>query len=90
LKLFGLIGPNDTSTDDGSAALRFYSFTSFGTRPFTDKLPSSSAYFSLDGGNTKLANFGVNSDPSDFLNTGVQGGTDPFNTNFIQDRRFKA
>ena len=57
----------------------FYRFTSSGTRLFTDNIPASSAYFSLDGGNTKLADFGVSSDPSDFLNSGVQGGNDPFN-----------
>ena len=57
----------------------FYRFTSAGTRLFTDNIPASSAYFSLDGGNTKLADFGVSSDPSDFLNSGVQGGNDPFN-----------
>ncbi len=37
------------------------------------------AYFSIDGGVTKLADYGQNSDPSDFLNTGVQGSTDSFN-----------
>src|SRR5205807_553917 len=37
------------------------------------------AYFSVDGGKTKLADFGQNSDPSDFLNSGVQGPNDPFN-----------
>ena len=101
LKLFGLISPNSTTTDDGSATFAtdinpnllvgvalhelthaigrvpygsepdifdFYRFTSPGTRLFTDNIPASSAYFSLDGGNTKLADFGVSSDPSDFLN----------------------
>ena len=33
---------------------------------------------SIDGGNTKLANFGQTSDASDFLTTGVQGSNDPF------------
>jgi hypothetical protein len=37
------------------------------------------SYFSLDGGVTKLADFGQHSDPSDFLNSGVQGSNDPFN-----------
>ena len=46
----------------------FYRFTGPGTRLFTDNIPANSAYFSLDGGNTKLADFGVSSDPSDFLN----------------------
>ena len=101
LKLFGLISPNSTATDDGSATFAtdinsnllvgvalhelthamgrvpygsepdifdFYRFTGPGTRLFTDNIPASSAYFSLDGGNTKLADFGVSSDPSDFLN----------------------
>ena len=112
LKLFGLISPNSTTTDDGSATFAtdinsnllvgvalhelthaigrvpygpqpdifdFYRFTSSGSRLFTDNIPASSAYFSLDGGNTKLADFGISSDPSDFLNSGVQGGNDPFN-----------
>ena len=112
LKLFGLLSPNSTTTDDGSATFAtdinsnllvgvalhelthaigrvpygsqpdifdFYRFTSAGTRLFTDNIPASSAYFSLDGGNTKIADFGVSSDPSDFLNSGVQGGNDPFN-----------
>jgi VCBS repeat-containing protein len=101
LKLFGLISPNSTTTDDGSATFAtdinpnllvgvalhelthamgrvpygtepdifdFYRFTSAGSRLFTDNIPASSAYFSLDGGNTKLADFGISSDPSDFLN----------------------
>ena len=101
LKLFGLLGANDTTTDDGSATFAtdisssllvgvalhelthalgrvpygsqpdifdFYRFTSAGTRLFTDSIPASAAYFSVDGGNTKLADFGLNSDPSDFLN----------------------
>jgi VCBS repeat-containing protein len=112
LKLFGLISPNDTTTDDASATFAtdinpgllvgvalhelthamgrvpygsqpdifdFYRFTSAGTRLFTDNIPASSAYFSLNGGSTKIADFGVSSDPSDFLNSGVQGSNDPFN-----------
>jgi VCBS repeat-containing protein len=56
----------------------FYRFTSQGTYLFTDNKPASSSYFSLSGGATKLADFGVNSDPSDFLNSGVQGSNDAF------------
>ncbi|CAL74763.1 hypothetical protein BRADO0843 [Bradyrhizobium sp. ORS 278] len=37
------------------------------------------AYFSLDGGHTKIADYGQTSDPADFLNTGIQGGHDPLN-----------
>ena len=112
LKLFGLLGANDTTTDDGSATFAtdinpsllvgvalhelthalgrvpygsqpdifdLYRFTSPGNYLFSDSIPSSAAFFSLNGGNTKIADFGQNSDPSDFLNSGVQGGNDPFN-----------
>ena len=106
LKLFGLLGANDTTTDDGSATFAtdisssllvgvalhelthalgrvpygaqsngftpdifdFYRFTGPGARLFSDSIPASAAYFSVDGGNTKLADFGLYSDPSDFLN----------------------
>ncbi|MGY3448596.1 NF038122 family metalloprotease [Bradyrhizobium sp. USDA 4353] len=37
------------------------------------------AYFSLDGGVTKIADYGQMSDPADFLNTGIQGAHDPLN-----------
>ncbi|MGJ4955805.1 NF038122 family metalloprotease [Bradyrhizobium sp. HKCCYLRH2015] len=37
------------------------------------------AYFSLDGGVTKIADYGQMSDPADFLNTGIQGARDPLN-----------
>jgi len=112
LKLWGLLGANDTTTDDGTATFAtdinpnllvgvalhelthamgrapygtqpdvfdFYRFTSPGVRLFTDNIPASAAYFSLDGGTTKIVDYGQNSDPSDFLNSGVQGGNDPFN-----------
>ena len=57
----------------------FYRFTSPGTRLFSGSIPAPAAYFSVDGGVTKLADYGQNSDPSDFLNSGVQGANDPFN-----------
>ena len=112
LKLFGLLGPNDTTTDDGSATFAtdiqssllagvalhelthalgrvpygsqpdifdFYRFTSPGTQLIANGNTAPAAYFSVDGGNTKLADLGQTSDPSDFLNSGVQGGNDPFN-----------
>jgi hypothetical protein len=112
LKLFGLVSPNDTTTDDGSATFAtdidpnrlvgvalhelthalgrvpygsqpdifdFYRFTSTGHRLFSDGSTASAAYFSLDGGATKIADYGETSDPSDFLNNGVQGANDPFN-----------
>ena len=56
-----------------------FRFTSPGVRVFNGASTASAAYFSVDGGNTKLADFGQTSDPSDFLNSGVQGPNDPFN-----------
>jgi hypothetical protein len=112
LKLWGLLGANDTSTDDGSATFAtdinpnllvgvalhelthamgrvpygsapdifdLYRFTSAGTRLFSGSATAPAAYFSEDGGTTKLADYGRTSDPSDFLNSGVQGSSDPFN-----------
>jgi serralysin len=56
-----------------------FRFTSAGTRLFSGSSTAPAAYFSVDGGNTKLADYGRTSDPSDFLNSGVQGTNDPFN-----------
>jgi serralysin len=56
----------------------FYRFTSPGTNLLSGSSTAPAAYFSLDGGVTKLADYGRTSDPSDFLNSGVQGSTDPF------------
>ena len=108
----GLLGANNTSTDDGSATFAtdinpnllvgvalhelthamgrvpygpqpdifdLFRFTSVGTRLFAGGTTAPAAYFSVDGGNTKLADYGRTSDPSDFLNSGVQGSNDPFN-----------
>ena len=93
LKLFGLLGANDTTTDDGSATFAtdinsnllvgvalhelthamgrvpygpqpdifdLFRFTSAGTRLFSGSNTAPAAYFSVDGGNTKLADFGKN------------------------------
>ena len=112
MKLFGLIGANDTTTDDGSAVFAtdispnllvgvalhelthalgrvpygaapdifdLFRYTSPGVHLFQAGNSAPAAYFSLDGGVTKLADFGQYSDPSDFLNSGVQGSNDPFN-----------
>jgi serralysin len=56
-----------------------FRFTSPGVHLFSGSDTAPAAYFSLDGGNTKLADYGRTSDPSDFLNSGVQGSNDPFN-----------
>src|SRR5205814_8820320 len=112
LKLWGVLGANDTTTDDGSATFAtdinpnllvgvalhelthamgrvpygsapdifdLFRFTSAGVRLFSGSNTAPAAYFSIDGGNTKLADYGRTSDPSDFLNSGVQGSNDPFN-----------
>jgi 20S proteasome alpha/beta subunit len=112
LKLWGVIGANDTTTDDASAyfstdinpnllvgvalhelthamgrvpygsapdVFDFYRFTSPGVYLFQGGATAPASYFSLDNGVTKIADYGQNSDPSDFLNGGVQGPNDPFN-----------
>ena len=56
----------------------FYRFTSAGNYLFNGSSTAPPAYFSLNGGTTKIADYGQTSDPSDFLNSGVQGSTDPF------------
>jgi hypothetical protein len=59
--------------------LDLYRFTGQGTRLFTDSIPAAASYFSLDGGRTDLADYGRNSDPSDFLNSSGRTPNDPFN-----------
>ena len=54
-------------------------YTSPGTHLFSNSSSAPASYFSIDGGVTKLADYGQTSDPSDFLNSGVQGSIDPFN-----------
>ena len=45
-----------------------------GARVYGGAVPApAAAYFSIDGGATNLADFGINSDPGDWLNTGIQG-----------------
>ena len=57
-----------------------FRFTSAGNRLFLgDPAAAPAAYFSIDGGNTKLADYGQTSDTSDLLNSGVQGPFDAFN-----------
>lgn len=68
----------------GATTLDFARFTSAGTRYHSGAIPASPSYFSMDGGTTKLADFGQSSDPADLLNGGVQdsglpgGDIDPF------------
>ena len=52
-----------------------------GHHVFSGGTPATPAYFSIDGGTTDLADFGINNDPSDFLNPPGSNLTpnDPFN-----------
>jgi serralysin len=63
----------------GEGPFDLFRYTSPGVHLFSSGDTAPAAYFSIDGGNTKLADFGRTSDPSDFLNSGVQGPNDAFN-----------
>jgi serralysin len=67
----------------GAGTFDLARYTSVGNHLLSSNSTAPAAYFSVDGGVTKLANFGQTSDAGDFLNGGVQdsglgGGTDPF------------
>ena len=56
---------------DSSSNLDIFEFTRFsapGVYVSSDAIPGPASYFSIDGGNTKLADYGQDSDPSDFAN----------------------
>jgi hypothetical protein len=57
----------------------FFRFSSPGNHLFAGGNTAPTAYFSIDGGTTKVADYGQQSDPADFLNSGVQGPNDSFN-----------
>lgn len=65
----------------GAVVTDVFRFSSPGHRLYGNAIPAPSAYFSLDGGNTDLADYGINSDPGDFLNPPSSNRTpnDPFN-----------
>ncbi len=65
--------------EPGAAPWEFEKFTAVGTRDFSSSIPGPTAWMSFDNGTTDLADYGTGSDPSDFLNGGVQGPNDPFN-----------
>src|SRR5438477_577975 len=64
----------------GASGLSLFRYTSQGNHLFAGGTPAAASYFSIDGGVTKLADFGVSSDPSDFLNSPASNLTpnDPF------------
>ena len=64
--------------EPGVGPFDLFRYSSPGNHLFTSGSTAVPAYFSIDGGNTKLADFGQSSDASDFLTTGVQGSNDPF------------
>src|ERR1700693_3096325 len=65
--------------EPGAGTFDLTRYTSPGNHLFSSGSTAPASYFSIDGGVTKLADYGQNSDPSDFLNSGVQGANDPFN-----------
>ena len=64
--------------EPGVGSFDLFCYTSPGNHLFSSSNTAPAAYLSIDGGYTKLADFGRTSDPSDFLNTGVQGANDSF------------
>jgi serralysin len=64
--------------EPGVGPFDLFRYTSAGNHLFTSGSTAVPAYFSIDGGNTKLADFGQTSDASDFLTSGIQGSNDPF------------
>src|ERR1700687_3140101 len=65
--------------EPGAGTFDLGRYTSASNHLFSSGSTAPASYFSIDGGVTKLADYGQNSDPSDFLNSGVQGANDPFN-----------
>jgi hypothetical protein len=66
---------------DGTWVLSLFRYASAGIHDFAGSIPTGPSYLSLDNGSTKLADFGRNSDDSDFLNPPDSTLTpnDPFN-----------
>jgi serralysin len=64
--------------EPGVGPFDLFRYSSAGTHLFSASATAPAAYFSIDGGNSKLADFGQGSDSGDFLNSGVQGSNDPF------------
>jgi hypothetical protein len=125
LKAMGLLSPNSTTTDDGSATfatdinpslllgvalhelthamgrvpysspdiMELDRFSSVGNRVYDGNAPAAEAsYFSINGGLTKWAQYGVNSDPSDLLNAVNYGGdgSSPLTPNDAFDQFYTA
>jgi protocatechuate 3,4-dioxygenase beta subunit len=65
--------------EPGAGTFDLGRYTSPGNHLFSSGSTAPPSYFSVDGGITKLADYGQNSDPADMLNSGIQGTNDPFN-----------
>jgi protocatechuate 3,4-dioxygenase beta subunit len=65
--------------EPGAGTFDLGRYTSPGNHLFSSGSTAPPSYFSIDGGVTKLADYGQNSDPADMLNSGIQGPNDPFN-----------
>jgi 20S proteasome alpha/beta subunit len=65
--------------EPGAGTFDLGRYTSPGNHLFSSGNTAPPSYFSIDGGVTKLADYGQNSDPADMLNSGIQGPNDPFN-----------
>ena len=66
-----------------------FRFTAVNTVLINGSIPAPAAYFSVNDGVTKLADYGKSSDPSDFLNSGVQGSADPFDEYYTPGYTFQ-
>ena len=80
-------GPPDGASPD---IFDMFRFTSPGTILIEDQIPATAAYFSVDGGATALADYGVNSDPSDFLNSSTLTPNDAFNEFYSPGQTFQT
>src|ERR1039458_8077230 len=65
--------------EPGVGPFDLFRYTSPGQHLFSSSNSAPAAYFSIDGGVTKLARHVQRRVPTDFLNSGVQGSNDPFN-----------
>jgi len=64
--------------DDNADIFELFRFSSAGNRVYDGNVPANeSSYFSLNGGLTKWADYGVQSDPSDFINNYSFDGDGP-------------
>ncbi len=77
----GRVPGGPSGADDAPDLFDLYRFTSAGNIYVDDATPDQQAYFSIDQGQTTLAQYGTQSDPSDYLN----GGTDTAGASYAND-----